>query len=55
MAGPLPPAEYGRGVGELVAKGLRPPAPQRYPLADGRAALEALAAGEVYGKVILEP
>jgi NADPH2:quinone reductase len=39
----------------LVASGLRPPAPQRYPLAEGRAALEALAAGEVYGKVILEP
>jgi NADPH2:quinone reductase len=55
MANPDAQAEYGRGVGELVAKGLRPPAPQRYPLADGRAALEALAAGEVYGKVILEP
>ena len=55
MANPGVQAEYGRGVGELVAGGLRPPAPQRYPLADGRAALEALAAGEVYGKVVLEP
>ncbi|MFZ4372828.1 MAG: NADPH:quinone oxidoreductase family protein [Mycobacterium sp.] len=55
MANPGVQAEYGRGVGELVASGLRPPAPQRYPLAEGRAALEALAAGEVYGKVVLEP
>jgi NADPH2:quinone reductase len=55
MANPDAQAEYGRGVGALVAGGLRPPAPQRYPLAEGRAALEALAAGEVYGKAILEP
>jgi len=55
MANPNAQAEYGRGVGELVAAGLRPPAPQRYRLSEGRAALEALAAGEVYGKVILEP
>jgi NADPH2:quinone reductase len=55
MANPGAQAEYGRGVGELVAAGLRPPAPQRYPLSEGRAALESLAAGEVYGKVILEP
>jgi NADPH2:quinone reductase len=55
MANPDAQAEYGRGVGALVASGLRPPAPQRYPLAEGRAALEALAAGEVYGKVVLQP
>ena len=55
MANPGVQAEYGRGVGQLVTDGLRPPAPQRYSLSDGRAALEALAAGEVYGKVILEP
>jgi NADPH2:quinone reductase len=55
MAHPDAQAEYGRGVGELVAAGLRPPAPQRYPLSQGRAALESLAAGGVYGKVVLEP
>ena len=55
MANPNAQAEYGRGVGELVAAGLQPPAPQRYPLSEGCAALEALAAGEVFGKVILEP
>jgi NADPH2:quinone reductase len=55
MANPDAQAQYGRGVGELVAAGLRPPAPQRYPLSGGRAALESLAAGGVYGKVVLEP
>ena len=55
MANPDAQAEYGRGVGRLVAEGLRPPAPQRYPLSEGRAALESLAAGGVYGKVILQP
>jgi NADPH2:quinone reductase len=55
MANPDVQSEYGRGVGELVAAGLRPPAPQRYPLSQGRAALESLAAGGVYGKVVLEP
>ena len=55
MANPEVQSEYGRGVGELVAAGLRPPAPQRYPLSQGRAALESLAAGGVYGKVVLEP
>jgi NADPH:quinone reductase len=43
------------GVGQLVAAGLEPPAPQRYPLSEGRAALESLAAGGVLGKVVLEP
>ncbi len=54
-AKPEAQAEIIRGVGELVSAGLKPPAPQRYPLSEGRAALESLAAGGVYGKVILEP
>lgn len=48
-------AEIGAGVNRLVAAGLRPPPPVRFPLAEGRAALEALAAGEVRGKLVLEP
>lgn len=46
---------FGFGLGKLVEAGLRPPPPVRYPLAEGRAALEALAAGEVRGKLVLEP
>lgn len=46
---------FGFGLGQLVEAGLRPPPPVRYPLAEGRAALEALAAGEVRGKLVLEP
>lgn len=48
-------SDTARGVARLVAEGLRPPAPQRFPLAQGREACEALAAGGVYGKVVLEP
>lgn len=48
-------AECAAGVAGLVAAGLRPPAPQRFPLSEGRAALELLAGGGVYGKVVLEP
>ena len=48
-------AEVIGGLNALIAGGLRPPAPQRYSLREGRAALESLAAGGVYGKVILEP
>ena len=48
-------AEIGAGLGKLVEAGLRPPPPVRYPLADGRAALESLASGGVRGKVVLEP
>jgi len=48
-------AEIGAGLGTLVEAGLRPPPPVRYPLADGRAALESLASGGVKGKVVLEP
>ncbi len=55
MANPGAQQEYGDGVAQLVAGGLRPPAPQRYPLAQGRDALESLAAGRVYGKLVLVP
>jgi NADPH:quinone reductase len=48
-------AEIGAGLGKLVDAGLRPPPPVRYPLSDGRAALESLASGGVRGKVVLEP
>lgn len=48
-------AEIGAGLGKLVEAGLRPPPPVRYPLSDGRAALESLASGGVRGKVVLEP
>ncbi|MGY4866607.1 NADPH:quinone oxidoreductase family protein [Mycolicibacterium elephantis] len=43
------------GVGELVKAGLRPPPPVRFGLAEGAAALQALADGGVLGKVVLEP
>lgn len=55
LAHPQAQSLYGSGVARLVAAGMTPPAPQRYPLAQGRAALERLAAGGVYGKVVLEP
>lgn len=48
-------AEIGSGLGKLVDGGLRPPPPVRYPLSEGRAALESLATGGVRGKVVLEP
>jgi NADPH2:quinone reductase len=48
-------AEIGMGLGKLVDGGLRPPPPVRYPLSEGRAALESLATGGVRGKVVLEP
>ncbi|MET0456380.1 MAG: NADPH:quinone oxidoreductase family protein [Mycobacterium sp.] len=48
-------AEIGAGLGKLVEAGLRPPPPVRYPLSEGRAALESLASGGVKGKVVLEP
>jgi NADPH2:quinone reductase len=43
------------GLSQLVSLGLKPPPPQRYPLSEGRAALQALADGGVLGKVVLEP
>jgi NADPH2:quinone reductase len=48
-------AEIGIGLGKLVGAGLRPPPPERYPLSEGRAALESLATGGVRGKVVLVP
>ena len=48
-------AEIGAGLRKLVDAGLRPPPPVRYPLSDGRAALESLAGGGIKGKVVLEP
>lgn len=43
------------GLSQLVSRGLKPPPPQRYPLSEGRAALQSLADGGVLGKVVLEP
>ena len=48
-------AEIGAGLGKLVAAGLRPPPPVRYPLSEGRAALESLADSGIRGKVVLVP
>lgn len=55
MADPGAQEQCSRGVAELVAAGLRPPEPQRFPLSEGRAALELLAAGGVHGKMVLQP
>ncbi|MDO3636139.1 NADPH:quinone oxidoreductase family protein [Mycolicibacterium arseniciresistens] len=46
---------FGFGLGKLVEAGLRPPPPVTYPLSEGCAALEALAAGEIRGKLVLKP
>ncbi|ETW21878.1 NADPH:quinone oxidoreductase family protein [Mycobacterium gastri] len=43
------------GLNYLVALGLRPPPPQRYPLSEAQSALQSLADGGVLGKVVLEP
>ena len=43
------------GLHELVAAGLRPPAPQRYPLSRAAEALAALGDGAVFGMLVLEP
>ena len=48
-------ALFAWGLGQLVAMGLKPPPPQRYPLSEGSAALRALADGGVFGKLVLEP
>jgi NADPH2:quinone reductase len=47
--------EIGAGLAKLIDAGLRPPPPVRYPLSEGRAALQSLADGGVRGKVVLEP
>ncbi len=48
-------AEVGAGLAALVAAGLRPPAPVRFPLSAGAEALQSLADGGVAGKLVLEP
>lgn len=48
-------AAVAAGLAELVAAGLRPPPPQRFPLSDGAAALQSLGDGAVLGKLVLEP
>jgi NADPH:quinone reductase len=52
---PNAPSLFGWGLGQLVYLGLKPPPPVRYPLAEGRKALELLASGGVLGKLVLEP
>ncbi|CDO29577.1 NADPH:quinone oxidoreductase family protein [Mycolicibacterium porcinum] len=52
---PAAQAQVGAELNKLVAGGLRPPAPVRFPLSDGAAALDALASGQVRGKLVLEP
>ncbi|OBK24697.1 NADPH:quinone oxidoreductase family protein [Mycobacterium asiaticum] len=47
--------EFSAGLNQLVALGLKPPPPQRYPLSEARAALQTLDDGGVLGKVVLEP
>jgi NADPH:quinone reductase len=48
-------ALFSAGLGQLVSLGLKPPAPQRYPLSEAQAALQCLADGGVLGKLVLEP
>ena len=48
-------ALFSWGLNQLVSAGLKPPPPQRYPLSEGSAALQALADGGVFGKLVLEP
>ena len=48
-------ALFSWGLSQLVSAGLKPPSPQRYPLSEGRAALQSLADGGVLGKLVLEP
>ncbi len=48
-------AVIGAGLNELVEAGLRPPPPVRYPLSEGRVALQSLADGGVQGKLVLVP
>ncbi|MET0901045.1 MAG: NADPH:quinone oxidoreductase family protein [Mycobacterium sp.] len=47
--------QIGAGLGALVAAGLRPPPPIRFPLNEGQAALQSLGDGGVLGKLVLEP
>jgi NADPH2:quinone reductase len=47
--------QIGAGLTDLVADGLRPPPPIRFPLNEGPAALQSLGDGGVLGKLVLEP
>jgi NADPH2:quinone reductase len=46
---------FGFGVSQLVAAGLKPPPPVRFPLSKAAEALQLLADGGVLGKLVLEP
>ena len=48
-------ALFAWGLSQLVSLGLKPPPPQRYPLSEASAALQALADGGVFGELVLEP
>ncbi|OAN41974.1 NADPH:quinone oxidoreductase family protein [Mycolicibacterium iranicum] len=48
-------AQVGAALASLVDAGLRPPAPVRFPLSDGAAALQALADGQINGKLVFLP
>lgn len=48
-------AQVGAALGALVDGGLRPPAPVRFPLSDGVAALQDFTDGVINGKLVLEP
>ena len=48
-------ALFSTSLGQLVSLGLKPPAPQRYPLSEAHEALQCLADGGVLGKLVLEP
>lgn len=48
-------AQVGAALATLVDGGLRPPAPVRFPLSEGVAALQDFADGKINGKLVLEP
>jgi NADPH:quinone reductase-like Zn-dependent oxidoreductase len=48
-------AEFDAVVRELAAGHLRPVVDRVYPIADGRAAFERMAAGEQFGKIVITP
>jgi NADPH:quinone reductase-like Zn-dependent oxidoreductase len=46
-------AEFEAVVNELAAGRLRPVVDRVYPLAEGRAAFERMAAGQQFGKIVI--
>jgi NADPH:quinone reductase-like Zn-dependent oxidoreductase len=48
------PAEFDAVVGELAAGRLTPVIDSRFPLDQGRAALERLRSGAQFGKIVLD-